>query len=99
MIVAVVLLLLWLVYPAGMGYGDVRLSGVLGIALGYLGWGELLIGVYGGVPSSACSAASLAAAAAHRSTLRKPFPFGPFMLVGALVGVVWGTVADPLRLG
>ena len=27
--------------PAAMGYGDVRLSGLLGIALGYLGWGEL----------------------------------------------------------
>ena len=33
---------------AASGYGDVRLSGVLGIALGYLGWGELLVGVYGG---------------------------------------------------
>ena len=34
--------------PARLGYGDVRLSGVLGIALGYLGWGPLLVGVYAG---------------------------------------------------
>jgi leader peptidase (prepilin peptidase) / N-methyltransferase len=40
--------LLWFVYPKGMGYGDVRLSGVLGIALGWLGWAELLVGVYAG---------------------------------------------------
>ena len=40
--------LLWSIYPPGMGYGDVRLSGVLGIALGYLGWGELLVGIYAG---------------------------------------------------
>ena len=32
--------LLWRVYPRGMGFGDVRLSGVLGIALGQLGWGD-----------------------------------------------------------
>ncbi len=40
--------LTWFIYPKGMGYGDVRLSGILGIALGYLGWGELLVGVYAG---------------------------------------------------
>ena len=36
------------VYPPAMGYGDVRLSGLLGIALGYLGWGELVVGIFGG---------------------------------------------------
>ena len=41
-------LVLWLAYPRGMGYGDVRLSGVLGIALGFLGWEELAVGIYGG---------------------------------------------------
>ncbi len=40
--------LLWRVYPRGMGFGDVRLSGVLGIALGQLGWGPLIVGVYSG---------------------------------------------------
>jgi leader peptidase (prepilin peptidase)/N-methyltransferase len=39
---------LWFIYPRGMGYGDVRLSGILGIALGYLGWAELLTGIYAG---------------------------------------------------
>lgn len=78
---------LWFIYPAGMGYGDVRLSGVLGIALGYLGWGELLTGVYaafliGGVGGFLLSAL--------RIVDRKAYPFGPFMLVGALVGVLAG---------
>ncbi len=40
--------LMWRIYSRGMGYGDVRLSGVLGIALGQLGWGELIVGVYSG---------------------------------------------------
>ncbi len=32
---------LWWIHPAGMGFGDVRLSAVLGFALAYLGWAEL----------------------------------------------------------
>jgi leader peptidase (prepilin peptidase)/N-methyltransferase len=82
---------LWFVYPRGMGYGDVRLSGVLGIALGYLGWAELLTGVYsafliGGVGGLLLSVLRLVD--------RKAYPFGPFMLVGAVVGVLAGpTVA------
>lgn len=85
--------LLWRVYPRGMGYGDVRLSGVLGIALGQLGWGPLLLGVYagfllGGVLGSLLSLLKIVD--------RKGYPFGPFMLVGSLVGILWG---DPLLAG
>ena len=39
---------LWFVYPRGLGFGDVRLSGILGIALGYVGTAELVVGVYAG---------------------------------------------------
>ena len=40
---------LWFVYPRGLGYGDVRLSGVLGLALGWVGWSELLLGIWDGL--------------------------------------------------
>jgi leader peptidase (prepilin peptidase)/N-methyltransferase len=80
-------LLLWLVYPRGMGYGDVRLSGVLGIALGYLGWVPMLTGVYAGFVLGGVGGLLLAAA---RVVDRKAYPFGPFMLLGALVGVLLG---------
>ncbi len=39
---------MWFIYPQGLGYGDVRLSGLLGLALGYLGWPEVLVGMYAG---------------------------------------------------
>ena len=79
--------LLWFIYPRGMGYGDVRLSGVLGIALGYLGWGELLVGVYAGFVVGAVGGLGLSLL---RIVDRKAYPFGPFMLIGAVVGVVLG---------
>ena len=43
--------LLWVVYPRGLGFGDVRLSGVLGLGLGWLGWGPVLVGTYAGFRS------------------------------------------------
>ena len=71
-----------------MGYGDVRLSGVLGIALGYLGWGAAAGRGLRRVPRSAGSAAACSRCCA--SSTGKAYPFGPFMLLGALVGVLWG---------
>ncbi len=85
-------LVLWLIYPRGMGYGDVRLSGVLGIALGFLGWGPLVIGVYAGFLLGGVGGVLLSAL---HVVERKAYPFGPFMLAGALAGVLWGEpIAD-----
>lgn len=79
--------LLWFIYPRGMGYGDVRLSGILGLALGYLGWAELLVGVYAAFLIGGFGGLLLSRL---RIVHRKRFPFGPFMLVGAVVGVLFG---------
>lgn len=84
---------LWFAYPRGMGYGDVRLSGVLGIALGYLGWPELLVGIYGGFLLGGVVGGTLTLV---RRVDRTGYPFGPFMLLGALVGIV---VGDPVAAG
>lgn len=81
-----VFVLLWLL-SKGMGYGDVRLSGVLGLALGYLGWGELLLGIYGGFILGAVGWIPMRALGI---TQDRELPFGPFMLVGSLVGILWG---------
>lgn len=88
---------LWFVHPRGLGYGDVRLAGLLGIALGHLGWGELVIGVYGGFLLGGVGGGLLSLL---RVVERKAFPFGPFMLVAALLGVWIGEpVLDGLVTG
>lgn len=88
---------LWFVHPRGLGYGDVRLAGLLGIALGHLGWGELLVGVYGGFLLGGVGGGLLSLL---RVVERKAFPFGPFMLVAALLGVWIGEpVLDGLVTG
>jgi len=79
--------LLWLIYPRGLGFGDVRLAGVLGIALGWVGWGAVLVGVYAGFLLGGILGGLLSVL---RIVDRKGFPFGPFMLLGALVGLLWG---------
>lgn len=78
---------LWFVHSAGLGYGDVRLSGVLGIALGHLGWGELFAGVYAAFILGGVIGGLLALA---KVVDRRGVPFGPFMVGGALLGVVLG---------
>ncbi|MCW2794948.1 A24 family peptidase [Nocardioides sp.] len=78
---------LWFVYPPWMGYGDVRLAGVLGIALGQLGWAPLVFGVWCGFLLGGVGGSLLALL---RIVERKAYPFGPFMLVGALVGILAG---------
>ena len=89
--------LLWWIHPRGLGYGDVRLSGVLGLALGYLGWGELVTGLYAGFLLGGLGGGLLTLL---KVVGRRAFPFGPFMVVGALAGVVWGQwVLDRLVTG
>lgn len=78
---------LWFVNSSGLGYGDVRLSGVIGICLGHLGWGELLAGVYSAFILGGVLGALLALA---KVVDRRGVPFGPFMVAGALLGVLLG---------
>ena len=60
---------------------------LLGIALGWVGWGPVLVGVYAGFLLGGVLGGLLSVL---RIVERKGFPFGPFMLLGALVGLLWG---------
>lgn len=81
---------LWFIHSAGMGFGDVRLAALLGFSLGELGWGELVVGTYAGFLIFGLPGLLLAIIRRDRALLRSAFPFGPFMLVGALLGVLVG---------
>jgi len=80
--------LLALISPDGLGFGDVKLGGLLGMYLGWLGWGYVLLGVVTGFLAG--TAVALALVAVRRASLRTPVPFGPALLVGALVAVAAG---------
>lgn len=75
------------IYPRGLGFGDVRLAGALGVALGWMGWGQWLVGLYSGFLLGGVIGGLLAVL---KVVERKGVPFGPFMLLGALVGLLWG---------
>jgi leader peptidase (prepilin peptidase)/N-methyltransferase len=88
--------LLALVYPKGMGFGDVKLAGVLGLYLGWLGWAEVVTGgflgfLFGGV-------GGVLLIAVRRAGRKSMIPFGPYMLAGALVAILWGGALADLYL-
>lgn len=77
--------LVWVVYPAGMGLGDVKLAGVTGMFLAWLGWGPLAVGVMASYLIGAV--AGLVIGKGRRGV---GIPFGPCMFTGAVAGVLAG---------
>jgi leader peptidase (prepilin peptidase)/N-methyltransferase len=81
-------LLLALISPRGMGLGDVKLAPTLGLALGWLSWGAVAFGVFAGFLLG--GVAGLAAIALLGLTRKSLLPFGPWLVTGALLGVLAG---------
>jgi leader peptidase (prepilin peptidase) / N-methyltransferase len=79
-------LLLAVASPGQLGGGDIKLAGLVGLALGWLGWPALLSGAILGFVLAAV--ASLALLAARRVTMRSAISFGPFLLGGALLAIL-----------
>lgn len=72
----------------GMGGGDVKLAGVIGMYLGWVGWGALAVGafaafLYGGL-------FGIALLLLRRAGRKTAIPFGPWMILGAWTGVFAG---------
>jgi leader peptidase (prepilin peptidase)/N-methyltransferase len=74
--------------PEGLGFGDVKLLGLLGLLLGWFGWGVLLAGVFLGLLTGA--AVSLALLAGRRAGWRTALPFGPPLMLGAVLALALG---------
>jgi leader peptidase (prepilin peptidase)/N-methyltransferase len=81
-------LVVHLVSPRGMGFGDVRLSFVLGLFLGWLGWGELAGGLFFGFLYGAVVGILLIAVKVRGR--RQQIPFGPFLAAGTMTFVLFG---------
>jgi leader peptidase (prepilin peptidase) / N-methyltransferase len=79
---------LWFVYPSGMGFGDVKFSGVLGLYLGWISWATVALGGFLGFLLGGVVGAALLLA--KRATRKTGIPFGPFMIGGALLAILWG---------
>jgi leader peptidase (prepilin peptidase)/N-methyltransferase len=90
-------LVLALARPADLGLGDVKLAATVGLVLGWVGWsavvtGTLLAFVLGGLTG-------LVLMAAGRAGRRTAIPFGPPMLAGALLAVLWSRPLVDAYLG
>jgi leader peptidase (prepilin peptidase) / N-methyltransferase len=83
------LLLVALAYPRGMGMGDVKLAGTMGLFLGAAVAPAMLIALLAGSLYGALLAARTGARAARKSTV----PFGPFLALGSLAAIFAG---DPI---
>ncbi|TQJ32399.1 A24 family peptidase [Microbacterium sp. SLBN-146] len=86
-------LALRLVSPSGMGGGDVKLAGVVGLMLGWWGWSAVALGALASFLSGGLFA--LAVLLTRRGDRSSRIPFAPFMLGGAWIAVVISVV----RLG
>ncbi len=89
--------LLAFIYPAGMGFGDVKLAGVLGLYLGWLGWGPVIVGGFLGFLLGAV--VGIGILLTRKGGRKTAIPFGPFMLAGALLAVLWGESLADLYTG
>lgn len=87
------LAVLWALYaaqhllaPGAIGWGDVKLAGILGLYLGWLGAPAWWLGVLAGFVLGGLYAAVLLIT--RRGSRKTEIPFGPFMLAGALAGIL-----------
>ncbi len=81
-------LVLGLLSASQLGGGDIKLAGLIGLLLGWLGWGTLLAGASLGFVTAA--AVGLVLLTSRRISRRAMISFGPYMLAGAFLAVLTG---------
>lgn len=82
---ALILFLPAILYPGGMGGGDIKLAAVIGI---YLGWPMSLLAVFLGILCGA--AGGLLWMLYQHQDLKTALPLGPFLSLGAMAAIFWG---------
>ena len=81
----VIFLLIALVSRGGMGWGDVKLAALIGLATGFpLVFLAVIMGaILGGI-------VAVALMIAKKRKRREAIPFGPFLAAGAMITLLWG---------
>lgn len=76
-------------YPAGMGFGDVKLAGIVGGVMAFISYPVLAVGAFAAFAIG--SAAGILMIFRGRSTAKSAIAFGPFMIAGALLSLFVGS--------
>jgi len=92
-----VLFVIHFVSPRGMGFGDVRLAGVLGVALGWIELPVVAVGLF--LAFLLASVVGVALIATGVRGRKDKVPFGPFLALGAYLAFFVGTPIIDLYLG
>lgn len=80
---------LWLIRPGAMGMGDVKLAGLVGLHLGWLGWAAIAVGATAAFILGGLYGVGLIAT--RRAGRKTALAFGPWMIAGAWTGALAGT--------
>jgi leader peptidase (prepilin peptidase) / N-methyltransferase len=82
----ILLLIVALIVPQGMGMGDVKMAALIGMATGFP---LVFVGLFCGIVAGGLVAIALVV---FRKRGRKTtMPFGPYLALGAMITLVWGT--------
>lgn len=86
----------YIIARGGFGFGDVKLAILLGLFLGFLGWEYVIIG--GMLTALLGALAAVVVLLATRASGRSEFPYGPPMIVGAWISIIFGSLIAPILL-
>ena len=82
-----------MIFAPDLGFGDVKLAAITGAFCGWFGWGAVLLGFSAAwITFAALGVVLLATRKRHA---RGSFAFGPFLILGAVLGVFWAGCVLP----
>jgi leader peptidase (prepilin peptidase)/N-methyltransferase len=82
-----------MIFSPDLGFGDVKLAAITGAFCGWFGWGAVLLGFGWGWATS--GVVGLAVLATRKRHGRRSVPLGPFLILGAVIGVFWAAAFLP----
>lgn len=82
-----------MVFSPDLGFGDVKLAAITGAFCGWFSWGAVLLGF--GAAWITFAALGVVLLATRKRHGRSSFAFGPFLILGAVLGVLWAGCVLP----